>query len=300
MTEPPLLVALPGAEAMADALQRALAAGRVTLAQHRFPDGETLVRFEAPVAGRTVVLVAELSRPDDKTLPLLFAADAARDLGAERVLLVAPYLPYMRQDARFAPGEAITSRTYAGLLSSLFDGLVTVDPHLHRHADLGELYRMPARAVSSASAIGAWIREHVPDALVIGPDVESGQWVAAVAAVAGVPWQVLSKTRHGDRDVEVSLPDAQAGRGRRPVLVDDIVSSARTMIEAVRGIRQVGWPAPACIGVHALFAPGAFEALRAAGAERIVTCDTVPHPSNGIAVAGSIAAALGTLAATPR
>ena len=67
-------------------------------------------------------------------LPLIFAAATARELAAAKIGLVAPYLAYMRQDRRFNPGEAVTSRQVAGLLSSAFDWLVTVDPHLHRYS----------------------------------------------------------------------------------------------------------------------------------------------------------------------
>ena len=77
------------------------------------------MRIDTPVRGRCVVLAGSLHQPDEKTLPLLFAADAARELGAAQVGLVAPYLAYMRQDRRFEPGEAVTSRSYARLLSAL-------------------------------------------------------------------------------------------------------------------------------------------------------------------------------------
>ncbi|MEO8136821.1 MAG: ribose-phosphate pyrophosphokinase-like domain-containing protein, partial [Betaproteobacteria bacterium] len=71
------------------------------LALRRFPDGESYVRLLTPVAGCEVVFVTSLDDPDGKTLQLLFVAAAARDLGAQRVGLVAPYLAYMRQDTRF-------------------------------------------------------------------------------------------------------------------------------------------------------------------------------------------------------
>jgi ribose-phosphate pyrophosphokinase len=288
----PLVFHLPGDEIFADRLVRALQSERAALALHRFPDGESLVRLDADVSGRVVVLACSLARPDEKTLPLLFASDAARDLGASRVLLAAPYLAYLRQDRRFHAGEAVTSRTYAALLSAAFDGLVTADPHLHRYHALGEIYRIPTRVVHTAPLIARWVSAHVERPLLIGPDSESEQWVAQVAAGAGAPWTVLQKIRRGDRDVEVSLPDVSAWRDRQPVLVDDIVSSARTMIQAVASIRRVGLPAPLCIGVHALFAPGAYEELLAARPGRVLTCDTVPHASNEISVVEPIAQAL--------
>lgn len=288
----PLIFHLPGDEAFAEGLVRALRAERATLQLHRFPDGESLVRLDADVTGRTVVLMASLAQPDAKALPLLFAVDAARDLGATRVLLAAPYLAYLRQDRRFNTGEAITSRTFAALVSTVFDGVVTVDPHLHRYHSLGEIYRVPTRAVQSAPVIAAWVAANVERPVLIGPDAESEQWVQEVARGADAPFTVLQKIRRGDKDVEVSLPDTSALAGRQPVLIDDIVSSARTMIQAIASVRRVGLPPPVCIGVHALFAADAYDALLAAGPQRVLTCDTVPHASNGISVVEPLAAAV--------
>ena len=288
----PLIFHLPGDEAFATGLVRALSAERAALQQHRFPDGESLVRLSADVTDRTVVIVASLTQPDAKALPLLFAADAARDLGATRVLLAAPYLAYLRQDRRFNAGEAITSRTFAALVSSVFDAVVTVDPHLHRYHSLGEIYRVPTRAVQAAPAIAAWIAANVDRPVLIGPDAESEQWVREVARGADAPFIVLQKIRRGDKDVEVSLPGTSALAGRQPVLIDDIVSSARTMIQAVANVRRVGLPPPVCIGVHALFCADAYDALLAAGPQRVLTCDTVPHASNAISVVPLLAAAI--------
>jgi ribose-phosphate pyrophosphokinase len=154
---------------------------------------------------------------------------------------------------------------------------VTVDPHLHRYHYLSEVYRIPTRVVPAAPAIAAWISAHVTRPMLVGPDAESAQWVAQVAAGAGCPYTVLSKVRSGDREVAVSAADAAALHGYTPVLVDDIISTARTMMAAVRQLQAAGLPPPVCIGVHALFAGDAYEALQAAGPARIVTCDTVPH-----------------------
>jgi ribose-phosphate pyrophosphokinase len=143
------VIALPGGSALAAALARTLGCAFSELAVHRFPDGETSVRIDTDVSGHDVVLAGSLDQPDGKTLPLLFATDAARELGARGVGLCAPYLAYMRQDARFNPGEAITSRSYARLLSGALDYLVTVDPHLHRWRTLDELYSLPGCAPTS-------------------------------------------------------------------------------------------------------------------------------------------------------
>jgi ribose-phosphate pyrophosphokinase len=285
----PRVFPLPGNGDLAARLARRLGADLGELTVRRFPDGESYVRFDTPPAGRSVVLVCTLDRPDEKVVPLCFAASTARELGAERVGLVAPYLAYMRQDARFQPGEGVTAPQFARLLSGVVDWLVTVDPHLHRVAALTDIYRVPATAVASAGVVAAWLRAHVRAPLVVGPDSESAQWVRAVADRADAPHVVLSKVRHGDREVEVSVPDVDRWRTHTPVLVDDIISTASTMIETVGHLRQTGLGAPVCVGVHAVFAGHAYRDLLAMGPARVATCDTIPHASNAIALDGPIA-----------
>jgi ribose-phosphate pyrophosphokinase len=250
------------------------------------------VRLERGCAGQVAVIACTLDHPDEKLLPLLFLADAARELGATAVGLVAPYLAYLRQDRRFREGEAVASRTFAAVLSGHLDWLVTVDPHLHRYSSLAEIYNVPATVVHAAPALADWITANVERPLVVGPDEESRQWVQDVAGRIGAPCVVLAKTRRGDRQVEVSVPDVGGHRDRTPIVIDDIVSSARTMVEAVGQLRAAGLGPPVCIGVHAVLAPGAEQAVLEAGARALVTTTTVRHPTNAIDIASLIVPAL--------
>jgi ribose-phosphate pyrophosphokinase len=156
------------------------------------------------------------------------------------------------------------------------------------------VYRKPAVCVQAAPVIAAWIRANVSNGLLIGPDSESQQWVSRIAALGGVPSQVLEKTRRGDRDVSVSLPGA-AARGRQPVVIDDIISSGHTIIETLHQLARLGLAPAICVGIHAVFADQACEAILAAGAARVVTCDTIAHASNGISVVNAVANACAPL-----
>ena len=287
----PILFAMPGNEAFTLHLDRAISCEVGQMEMRRFPDGETYVRLQSPVHGRDVIFVCTLDHPDDKVMPLYLAARTARELGARRVGLIAPYLAYMRQDARFKDGEGITSAHFAAFLSDFLDWLVTVDPHLHRHHKLNEIYSIPTKVVRAAPAIGDWIAEHVDNPVIIGPDGESEQWAARVATLVGCPCIVLEKTRKGDRDVEVSALDASGWKGGTPVLVDDITSTAQTMIATVGKLKEAGLPPPVCISVHAVFAGSAYDDLRAAGVARIASCNTIAHSTNQIDVAEAIAVA---------
>lgn len=290
-----MLFALPGNTALAQGVADALGGAVGRLDMHVFPDGEVNPRFGVDLAGQDVVLACTLDAPNDKVLPLYLAAKVARELGARSVGLLIPYLAYMRQDARFHAGEGITSAHFASLLSSCADYLVTVDPHLHRHKTLGAIYSMPSRVVAAAPSIAEWIGKSVTDPLLVGPDEESAQWVAEVAAIADCPYTVLTKVRSGDRAVAVSDIDGKPWQGRTPVLIDDIASSARTLIAASGALRAAGLAPPVCIVVHALFAGDAYTELNKAGVARVVSCNTVKHASNAIDLHGKLAAAIGFL-----
>jgi ribose-phosphate pyrophosphokinase len=279
-----IFIPMPGNQPLAIALAQLLG-GSVDVPETRhFPDGETYIRINAEVESEECVIVGSLDRPDDKFLPLAFIADALRDLGARRVGVVAPYLPYLRQDKRFNSGEAITSRTFARLTSEICDWLLTVDPHLHRYSSLAEVYTAQTHVIHAAPLLAKWVSENVENPLIVGPDSESEQWVSEVAQMVDAPYVIMQKTRLGDREVRVSLPDVSAFKDRRPVMLDDIVSSARTMIEACTQFGKMGISGSVCVAVHGLFAEDAYQRLKKV-ADVVVTSNAVQHETNQIDLA---------------
>ncbi|HEV7370340.1 ribose-phosphate diphosphokinase [Arenibaculum sp.] len=260
---------------------------------HRFPDGESLVRLPEPV--RRPVLYRPLHRPNDKLVEILLAASVLRRGGAETLCLVAPYMPYMRQDAVFRPGEPVSQRVVGDLLAAAFDTVVVVEPHLHRTGDLAAVF--PAARAVAVSGAGP-IRRHLeagdtaPDTLVVGPDEESEPLVAAIAGPLGLDWAVARKERRGDRDVTVTLPDAPDPAGRPTLVVDDVISSGHTVLDCARALRARGAASVGVVAVHALHDAAAEAAMRAAGIGAVASCDGVPHASNRIPLASLIAEAL--------
>lgn len=278
-----LLFALPGNETMTFKMAALLDYEMGSVIIHHFPDGETYIDIETNVMGADVIVVASLHQPDDKFLPLYFLSKTLKELGANSVKLIAPYLAYMRQDKRFKPGECISSDLFAHLLSTFIDELVTIDPHLHRHHRMGEFYSIPVKVIHASPLIAEWIKNNVPDAVLVGPDEESEQRVSAVAKEAGKPFIVLQKTRKGDKDVIIKVPDVSEWTDHTPVLIDDIISTARTMIETIAHLKNAGYKFPVCVGVHGIFAGDAFEQLSKTGA-RVITCNTINHSTNAIDV----------------
>ena len=272
----------PGNEALSRNLAQAEKAAEGQFDLHRFPDDESVIRILSEVRNKKVVLVCTLHQPKGLILDLYLFCKTAKSLGAAHITLIAPYLSYMRQDKIFKPGEGLTSHYFAEFLSTFIDSLITVDPHLHRISSLNDIYTIPTKVTHAAEAIAGWIKKNVPQALVIGPDSESEQWVSKVAKQAGAAYTVLKKVRHGDREVEVSVPHLENYPNHTPVLVDDIISTGRTLIETIGHLKKPGIKPVICIGIHAVFANNAYASLKEAGAADIITCNTIPHISNRI------------------
>ncbi len=279
-----ILFVMPGQEALGASLISGGGFEQGEFELRHFPDGETYVRVISPVRGAQVLILCQLHRPDEKFLPLLLLNATLRDLGVHSVGLVAPYLVYMRQDKRFKEGEGISAKYFARLISQQFDWLLTVDPHLHRIRALSEVYSLPALALTAVQAIAQWLQDNIAKAIIIGPDGESEQWAAQVAKAADCPFEVLTKQRFGDRDVKVSVPHVDEYKAYTPVLVDDIISTGRTMQQAAAHLLAAGMCAPVCIGVHGIFAPGALEEMRSSGL-RVITSNSIPDNSNEIDLA---------------
>jgi len=251
------------------------------LDQRRFPDGESYLRVESDVNGRQCLVLVSLAWPDENFLPLAFLSDTLRELGATSVGLVAPYLCYMRQDCRFMDGEAITSRTFAGLVSDKFDWLVTVDPHLHRYQSLNEIYRIPNQVVQAAPELANWLGSK-SQILLVGPDAESEQWVAQIAGQSGHPFVIGEKERRGDRDVVVSLPDLSCYQDYTAVIIDDVIASGHTLLQCMEALQQHGIQQIECAAVHGIFADKIDRQLVENGLQQLVTTNSIPHRSNQI------------------
>ncbi|CAM3018465.1 MULTISPECIES: ribose-phosphate pyrophosphokinase [Legionella] len=295
MKQSPILFSLFGSNYLANAIHQALGydIGEITL--HQFPDEETVIKIDSLVQNRDVVFITHLEHPNSKLLPLLFAAETARGLGCKKIGLIAPYLPYMRQDKQFHSGEGITSKYFATLISNYFDGLLTIDPHLHRWHSLSDLYSIPAKALHATKSISNWIKINVPNPLLIGPDAESSQWVSESARNINAPFLILEKIRKGDNIVEASMPNVELYQQNTPILIDDIISTAATMIETVTHLKSLKMKAPVCIGVHALFSGTAYDDLLKSGAKQIVTCNTIVHASNGIDMKDNLIKSIDTI-----
>lgn len=253
------------------------------IAIHAFPDGE--IRVTAGPAAPTTIIYASLDRPNEKLIALTFAAEALRRGGAKRLILLAPYLCYMRQDAAFHEGEAISQKVIGALIARCVDRVITVDAHMHRTPDIGVVFpgiasdNLSATPAIAASLLKAGVD---PATIVVGPDAESQPWVSDLAGRLELSYVVARKTRRGDRSVEIGFPDPTRIAGRPALIADDIVSSGGTMIACAKALTAAGATAIDAVVTHALFPEDAHHEMVRSGIRSIRSTHSVPHSTNAI------------------
>ena len=276
---------LPASAGIGGALAERLGVPGHEIALHRFPDGE--LRVTVGPAAPTTIICCSLNDPNEKLIALLFAAEALRRGGARRLVLVAPYLGYMRQDAAFHAGEAINQRAIGNLFAKVFDRVVTVEAHLHRTSTLDHVFPgIESDNLRAASVIESTLRADKldPATLVVGPDLESRPWVSGLADRLGLTFAVGKKMRRGDRSVQIVFSDPARLLHRPVVLVDDIVSSGGTLVTCAEALASSGVSSIDAVVVHALFPPQLLNEFNRAGIRSLRSTNSVPHPTNAIAL----------------
>ncbi len=290
-----LILAFPDYVSQAQYLSVRLDAPLVEAVVHHFPDGESLIRLP-PSLPEHLIVCRSLNQPNDKLIELLLCATTARELGAKRLTLVAPYLSYMRQDTANQPGEAVSQRIVGKLLAELFDDVLTVDPHLHRISSLSQAIPIKnAISLTAADEIGTFLKQQFGHALLLGPDSESKQWVAAIAASIGFDYAIADKNRLGDTQVEMTLPDRDYNK-HPVIIIDDMASTGRTLAKAAGLLQAAGCKAIYAVVTHALFCNDAYAYILNSGVKTIWSTDSIDHPSSCIRLDKLLANAIKAIA----
>lgn len=254
----------------------------------KFPDDELHIRFKSDLRSKSVILVQSFYKNiSDCIIEVIFAAKTAHELRAKKVVLVAPYFPYLRQDKRFHKGEAVSQSIIADLIDKYFDAAYIMDPHLHRRNKLEHLFKIKAKKLTANSLIAGYIKKNIKNPVIIGPDEESYKWARNVAEMLGVESRILKKKRHSSYHVEVKLNKKIDLRDKNVVIVDDIISTGHTILETAKILRILGVKKIYCICVHGIFADNALAKLKKAKIE-VTATNTIPNKVAKIDVSGMI------------
>ena len=252
----------------------------------RFPDGECYTRIEEETLDDDVAIVQN-TYPDENLVEMFLIQDAVRRAGAKSVTLVIPYFGYARQDRVFKNGEPESAKVMCELLSRVCDYVITVD--IHKEAVL-EAFKRPYKDVKAANAMGDYFKDKDID-MVFSPDIGAAGRAKMVGERMGVPYDHLEKTRLSGTDVRIAPAKADV-KGKKVLIVDDMISTGGTIIAAAYALREAGAAGISVACTHGVFVNNAIEKFTGSSLDALLSCNTLNNPVSHISVASLIAEAI--------
>lgn len=259
------------AQQICDHLEIPLGRGRTEL----FPDGEVIVKVDEDVRGRDCFIVQPTCHPINAHLMELFIwIDTLRRASAGRVTAVIPYFAYARQDRKDEGRTPITAKLVANLLERAgADRVVAVDLHA---AQVQGFFDIPVDHLNAGPVISRWFRSlKLSNRVFVSPDVGNVKRAQVYANMLGGEICIIDKRRKSATHTESKniIGDVE---GKNVLMVDDMITTAGTVTEAMKILRQNGVKDIYIAATHAVFAPPAMERLAAAEFTKMAVTDTIP------------------------
>jgi ribose-phosphate pyrophosphokinase len=245
-----------------------------------FPDGELHVELGAEVRGHDVYLLQPTAPPAERHLvELLLMADACRRAGAGRITAIVPYFGYARQDRRASDREAVGARVMVNLLETArFARLVALD--LHSPA-LEGFFGTPLEHLTAVPVLAERVREGAAHSVIVAPDLGAAKLADHYAGILDAPVAIVHKVRTSGTEVKVRGISGNV-RGRRAIIVDDLISTGGTITAAAAALREAGCDREiTVVATHALLVGAAVGRLRALPLSRLVVTDSVAPVETG-------------------
>jgi ribose-phosphate pyrophosphokinase len=242
----------------------------------QFADGEIFVRIDRNARGRDVFIVQPTSAPSDNILELLLLIDAARRASAARITAVIPYFGYGRQDRKDQPRVAIGAKLMANLIVAAgADRVVSIDFHQHQ---IQGFFDIPVDHLYAAPVLTKYFRDlQLENLVVVAPDVGSAKMARGTARRLDATFAIIDKRRPKANMSEV-LNVVGEVKGMTCLVIDDLVDTAGTLVNAVTALKDRGAEAVYLAASHALLSGEAVARLSAAPIEEMVVTNTIQIP----------------------
>ena len=269
----------------------------------KFPDGERYLKINGDVSDEVTVIQSTGYPQDENLMELLFLIANLKDLGANKVRVVVPYMGYARQEKRFNPGETISAKIVCELIESAgADEFITFN--IHEECVLN-FFNIPAKNISAMPAIAEYIDLFLDEKpLIIAPDKGAYGFAREISEIIDCDCTYLTKVRLGPDKVETKIVDVRCDsesentvnvdnvKGMHAVIIDDIIATGGTIVNAVNILKQYGASAVDVCCVHPILTNNGATRIYSAGAGKIIGTNTLSSDTSRISIAKLIADAL--------
>ena len=245
MNKKMLIAAFPEVAEIGRKVARALKVEFTEVKAHDFPDGEYKIKFKKNPDNKIVVIINSITKdPDERIVETILAGGIARDYKAKKVILVAAYLPYMRQDTHFVHYDSFSAKHILEVFAD-FDKIIAIDPHLHRIKNMHSL-SSKAESISVDGVVADFIKKNFKGNFeIIGPDEESQQWSAKIAHMLHKNVHILQKKRFGDN--KIKQKNVSLDKNKNYIIIDDIISTGHTLVGALKMAKEQGANKLVCV-----------------------------------------------------
>ncbi|MBJ7332319.1 MAG: ribose-phosphate pyrophosphokinase [Solirubrobacteraceae bacterium] len=253
--------------------------GGVTL--KTFSNGEVYCRYEESIRGADVFIVQPIcANPhlgltaNDALMELMFMIDAAVGASAHRVIAVAPWFGYSRQDKKSAPREPISARVVARMLESVgADRVLTMDLHA---GQIQGFFSVPVDHMTALFMLTQYFADlNLTDLVVVAPDAGRVKLNKKFASKIGAELAILDKERPAQQVAEIGYVIGDV-KGKTAVIVDDMIDTAGTLTAAGQTVLDAGATRVYAAATHPVLSGNAFQNLAGSKFEQIVVTDTIP------------------------
>ncbi|MCB1134754.1 MAG: ribose-phosphate pyrophosphokinase [Chlamydiia bacterium] len=240
-----------------------------------FPDGETFVQINENVRNRDCFIVQSVAlQPNEYLMELLVMIDALKRASARSVAAVIPYFGYCRQDRKDRPRVPITAKLVANMLEAAgVDRVVTMDLHADQ---LQGFFDVPVDNLYGRPALVCGVKESgFDDFVVVTPDIGSIKLARAYAIQLGTGMAIVDKRRVSATEVEVTTVIGDDVNGRNVLLVDDMISTGGTLVNAAQVCKDRGAREIRALATHGLLVGKALEKIEKSPIEKVLVSNTI-------------------------
>jgi ribose-phosphate pyrophosphokinase len=259
------------------------------LETRKFPDGERYIRINGELNNDVIVVQSTGFPQDENLIELFLILKTLKEMDADNIKVIIPYFGYGRQEKSFNSGEAVSASVMAGLIeycgaSEIFS--------INLHEDgIRNLFNIPAHNLSAMPAIAEYIGHCIENPLILAPDKGALEFANSIARILKCDSDYLEKTRISPEKVETQTKNLDV-EGRDVVIIDDIISTGGTIVNASQMLRKNGASRIMVSCVHPILVGDALLKIFAAGVDEVIGTNTLKSEISVVSVAGLVADAL--------
>jgi ribose-phosphate pyrophosphokinase len=243
----------------------------------RFSNGEIYVRFLESVRGVDAFVIQTCSEPiNDNIMELLLMIDALKRASTKRITVVMPYFGYSRQDKKTLAREPISAHLVADLITAAgADRVISVDLHA---GQIQGFFDFPLDHVTALPLLASYIvQKNLSDVVIVSPDAGRVKVAKKLADRLHVPLAILHKRRPDKNEALITHVIGEV-EGKTTILIDDMVDTAGTMVEAADALKNEGARAIYACATHPILSGSAVERIQLSPIEELVVTNSVPVP----------------------